>query len=166
MKPRILVAGIGNIFKADDGFGVEVIRAFSDFPQDECVQVVDFGIRGLDLAYTLLDGDYDLVILVDAVQRGGRPGTLYVIEPDFGSSSRDQDEKIAVETHGMHPAQVLGWVSSLEARLGAVRLVGCEPAELASDEELKMGLSGPVKAAVPEAVRTVEELIAEALCTS
>src|SRR5438270_10145755 len=79
---RILIACIGNIFLGDDGFGVEVAQRLMNRQYPEGVQVTDFGIRGMDLAYTLLD-DYDTLVLVDTVSRGGTPGTLYLIEPDL-----------------------------------------------------------------------------------
>src|SRR5437868_14687112 len=86
---RILIACIGNIFLGDDGFGVEVAQRLSSREYPEGVQVVDFGIRGMELAYTLLD-DYDTLILVDAVPRGSPAGTLYLIEPDLTGIGPEQ----------------------------------------------------------------------------
>lgn len=106
-QPRILVAGIGNIFFGDDAFGVEVARRLLERPWPEKVRVVDFGIRGFDLAYAFLDG-YDKVILVDTIQRGGTPGTLYVIEPDLEEAASHPQE-MAVETHGMPPRRCCAW---------------------------------------------------------
>src|SRR6202030_732892 len=84
MKERILIAGIGNIFLGDDAFGVEVVRRLAARKLPDAIRVVDFGIRGFDLAYALMEG-YEITILVDATPRGGQPGTLYTIEPDLRS---------------------------------------------------------------------------------
>lgn len=153
----ILVAGIGNIFFGDDAFGVEVARRMSARPLPPDVRVVDFGIRGYDLAYALMDRP-DLTLLVDAVPLGGAPGTLYTIEPDAG------DEAIApasVEAHGLHPANVLRLVKAMGGTPGRVLVVGCEPG--AVDRDGRIGLSGPVEAAVDEAVSMIESLIAREL---
>lgn len=154
LPPSILVAGIGNIFLGDDGFGVEVIRRLSsrEFPQS--VRVTDFGIRGYDLAYALLDG-HDFTILVDAAGRGGAPGTLYVIEPDVTGHS-------LMDAHAMNPASVLQLANSMGTVRGRIVLVGCEPATLGGDEG-QMGLSDTVAAAVDEAARLIEDLVAKLL---
>jgi hydrogenase maturation protease len=159
-QARILVAGIGNIFLGDDAFGVEVVRRLAQRPQPDGVRVVDFGIRGLDLAYALLD-ELDLAILVDATPRGGSPGTLYVIEPQWQESEESSQE--LVETHGMNPMKVLRMVRALGGSAGALRVVGCEPATLGSEEEPAMGLSAAVQASVNEAVELVESLVRKAL---
>src|SRR5271165_3610783 len=110
MRPgRILIGGIGNIFFGDDAFGVEVARRLSGRPLPEGVRVVDFGIRGLDLAYALLD-PYDAVILVDAVPRGGQPGTLYVLEPELDAVDAPPP---MVEPHALDPWKVLHLAQSL-----------------------------------------------------
>jgi len=153
--PRILVAGIGNVFFGDDGFGVEVVRRLSASPQREGVQVTDFGIRGLDLAYALAHG-YDAAILVDAVPRGGVPGTLYVLEPDVPASAMGA----LTDTHSLEPTKIIGMVRTMGGRLPVLRLVGCEPSA-AEDEDMTMGLSVPVAAAVDGAVELVESLIVE-----
>ena len=154
--PRILVAGIGNIFLGDDAFGVEVAGALAERKLPESVRVTDFGIRGFDLAYALLDG-YDVTILVDACPRGGEPGTLYVVEPDL--DSLDSPEAPAtIETHGMNPLNVLRLAKTMEKKLSRVLLVGCEPQDLGG-EEGKMGLSEPLAAAVERAASLVESLV-------
>lgn len=155
---RILVAGVGNVFFGDDGFGVEVVRRLAARPLPDGVRVVDFGIRGLDLAYALLEG-YDAVVLIDALQRGGPPGTLHVLEP----GPADLEGPADVETHNLHPLQVLRLVRTMGGSVRRLRVVGCEPATLGSEEELVMGLSEPVRAAVDEAVQIVEALVAEFL---
>src|SRR5205085_1568015 len=123
--PRILVAGIGNIFFGDDAFGVEVVRRLARRPLPEGVRVVDFGIRGFDLACALLD-DCDAAILVDAVHRGGAPGTLRVIEPDLGAPA-DPASGERIQTHGLTPAQVFRLVRTMGGEPRGVYLVGCEP---------------------------------------
>jgi hydrogenase maturation protease len=160
--PRVLIAGVGNIFFGDDGFGVEVVRRLAGRAQPEGVRVADFGIRGFDLAYALLE-DYDLAILVDATPRGGPPGTLYTLEPDLTDLESAQNVEPIVETHGMNPLRVLRWVQSLGGQIRSLRVVGCEPAVLGSEEEPAMGLSEPVAAALEEAVRRIEELVTETL---
>ena len=156
-RPSILVACIGNIFLGDDAFGVEVAMRLANRPSPEGVRVVDFGIRGIDLAYALLDG-YDVTIFVDAAPRGGEPGTLYLIEPDL-SAADDPGESTLVEAHAMHPMNVLRLVRSMGGELARVFVVGCEPASLGGDEGA-MGLSESVQAAVAEAVEMIESLVA------
>src|ERR1700719_105979 len=103
---RLLIAGVGNIFLGDDAFGVEGAQRLARRPLPEGVRVVDFGIRGLDLAYALLDG-YEAVVLVDAAPRGGRPGTLYVLEPEPGPALPPGEGAPLIEAHNMNPARVL-----------------------------------------------------------
>jgi hydrogenase maturation protease len=154
-KPRVLIAGIGNIFLGDDGFGVEVVRRLAGRKTPDDVRVVDFGIRGLDLVYALQDS-YETTILIDAYPHGQTPGTVSVVAPDaneIASSSGD-----FVDPHSMHPMNVLRMASATHGPLKKVLLVGCEPATLGGEEGY-MGLSEPVKAAVEEAVRTTEDLV-------
>lgn len=151
----ILVAGIGNIFLGDDGFGCEVVKRLDARPRGPDVRVVDFGIRGHDLAYALCGG-YDAAVLVDVVRRGGPPGTLYAMEPSTSTLGPP-----APETHGMHPARVLSLVKELGGGVKRLKLVGCEPLTFGDDEAPVMGLSGPVAAAVDGAVEMVEAIVAE-----
>ena len=154
--PRTLVAGIGNVFCGDDGFGVAVVQRLAGRPLGGTVQVRDVGISGLDLAYELLEG-YDHVILIDAMPRGHPAGTLSVLEADVESlAAPDQPSSAG---HGLGPVQALALARMMGARFRTVRIVGCEPAVLPSDEETMNGLSGPVAAAVEEAARLVEELV-------
>ncbi len=157
---KILVAGIGNIFLGDDGFGVEVVRRLAESEFPEGVTVRDFGIRGYDLAYALLDG-YDLTILVDAAPRGSRPGTLYVIEPEMDQEAA-QPKGVALDAHAMNPVSVLQLAKSMGPVSGTVLLVGCEPATLGGDEG-EMGLSEAVAAVVDQAAVLVKRLIADHL---
>jgi hydrogenase maturation protease len=157
----ILVAGIGNIFLGDDGFGCEVLRRLQTHTWPDGVRAVDFGIRGFDLAYALLDG-YDVTILVDATPRDGTPGTLYTIEPELDELNSLKAESMMVETHGMNPMKVLTMVKSMGGEFKRILLVGCEPATL-GPEEGQMGLSEPVENAVDAAVEIVKSLVAEAL---
>jgi hydrogenase maturation protease len=112
MPRRVLIAGIGNIFLGDDGFGVEVVGRLSGRRLPEGVEVVDFGIRGMDLAYALHE-DYDLVVFVDATPRGGEPGTVYLIEPEI-----EEDEPVSLDTHGMDPVKVIRLARSLVVGVG------------------------------------------------
>jgi len=156
---RILVAGIGNIFFGDDAFGCEVASQLRRKPLPEGVRVIDFGIRSYDLAYAIMDG-YDATILVDATPQGSAPGTIYLIEPDLKKLDELPDE--AVNAHSMNPVRVLQLVRSLGGRPGWLRVVGCEPAVLET-EEGAMGLSEKVQAAVAPAIEMIETLIREIL---
>jgi hydrogenase maturation protease len=151
---RTLVAGIGNVFLGDDGFGVEVARRLAREPLDG-VEVADFGIRGIHLAYELADGRYDHAILVDACPRGGEPGTLYTIAPDLEAAGSGPQ---AADPHSLTPDAVLTLVRQIGWPPARIVIVGCEPETL----EPKMGLSPPVEAAVDRAVALVRELVAEA----
>ncbi len=151
----ILIACVGNIFLGDDGFGVEVARALASRPLPSDVTVKDFGIRGFDLVYALLD-HAGLTILVDACPRGAAPGSLYLIEPRASACS----EAIALpESHSMNPMRVLDTVKSMGGTPGKVLLVGCEPLDFGPENEGRMGLSQPVQAAVGEAVALIERII-------
>jgi hydrogenase maturation protease len=158
MSKRVLVAGIGNIFLGDDGFGVEVVRRLAGRELPEGVEVKDFGIRGLDLAYALQDG-YELVVFVDATPRGEKPGTVYLIEPEI-----EEDGEVSLDTHGMDPVKVIKLARALGAEPARTLVVGCEPQVVVSGEDyddMLMGLSEPVRAAVEEAVKLVESLVKE-----
>ena len=153
---RILVAGIGNLFLGDDGFGVEVVRRLAGRELPEDVEVADFGIRGMDLIYALQD-DYEVVIFVDAAPRGEEPGTVYLLEPEI-----EEDGEVVLDTHGMDPVKVIKFARTLGARPGRTLVVGCEPKVVISREnyeEMLMELSEPVQAAVEEAVKLVESLV-------
>jgi hydrogenase maturation protease len=162
----ILVAGIGNVFLGDDGFGVEVVRRLharrsEAWPPD--VRVIDYGIRGIDLYYALLDG-VDLAILVDATHRDGPPGTLYAIEPstkDASEGFKGDASPVMISPHDLDPAKVLQAVEAMGGEVGRIVLIACEPESLGSEEgqEGRMGLSEPVAAAVNEAVETIETMI-------
>jgi hydrogenase maturation protease len=156
-KPTILVAGIGNIFRGDDAFGVEVARRIAGLDLPASVRVADFGIRGFDLAYALQDG-YETTILVDACPHGEAPGTLYVIEPDLKALDGPDAAPATVEAHAMNPMNVLRMAKAMNIEIKNVLLVGCEP-ETLGGEEGQMGLSAPVEAAVDEAVKLVESLV-------
>jgi hydrogenase maturation protease len=157
---RILIAGIGNIFFGDDAFGVEVARRLAGRRLPEGVRVVDFGIRGLDLAYALLDA-HDAVILVDAIPRGGQPGTLYVMEPELKPDTGEAG--LLVETHGMDPMKVLRLAAAMGARVERLLVVGCEPTPAADVDEMQLGMSDAVGAAVDEAVRLIDSLVGRLL---
>jgi len=148
---RLLVAGIGNIFLGDDGFGVEVAKRLAAEKLPREVTVRDFGIRGLHLAFEMLEGAYETTLLVDALPRGGTPGTLYLMEPEYDRLP----EAEATDGHAMDPSTVLAMLKSLGGSAGRVLIVGCEPQSV----EEGIGLSGPVAHAVGEAVRFVCDIV-------
>lgn len=152
---RILVAGLGNVFEGDDGFGVEVVQRLSAQPWPEGVEVRDFGIRGVHLAYQLLE-PYDLVVMTDAVHRAGEPGTVYVIEhgadPDAPAPS---DAEAAMDAHDLAPDGVLALVPRLGGTLCRVVVVGCEPETLTPG----MALSPSVAGSVDTAARLVTDIV-------
>ncbi len=154
--PRVLVAGIGNIFLADDGFGCEVVRHLGDLEALPGVRVVDYGIRGMHLAYDLLAG-WDLAVLVDALPDRGDPGSMEVLE-----LSADMNGSAGLDAHGMDPASVLSSVAALGGELPRTCLVGVQVAEISE----RMGLSDRVGAAVVPAATAVQELVREHLATS
>ncbi|MFD7244996.1 hydrogenase maturation protease [Streptomyces massasporeus] len=157
MSARLLVAGVGNIFLADDAFGPEVIRALDRDPLPPQVRVRDFGIRGMDLAYELLDG-YDTAVLVDAAVRGHEPGTLSLIEPELPDGST---AGAPPEAHGMDPAKVLALAAHLgDEPLPRVLVLACEPALRApADEDIAPGISATVREAVGRAVAALHTLV-------
>jgi len=167
---QLLVAGVGNIFLGDDGFGVHVAKRLASVDLPEWVHVADYGIRGMHLAYDLADR-YDSAILVDAMPRGGAPGTVYVVEPepaDIPGSGTDPGRATEaaatmvsgpmLDAHGMQPDAVLHMLATLGAGEREVLVVGCEPARVSYGMEL----SAPVAAAIDDAVRVVLDLISGA----
>jgi hydrogenase maturation protease len=144
---RILVAGLGNVFFGDDGFGVHVVDRFAREARPAGVEVMDVGVRGLHLAYRLLEG-YELVVAVDAVARGGAPGTLYLIEPDLAQGAA------LPEAHGASLGAVAAMVEALGGRLGRALILGCEPESFDG-----MRLSPAVATAVEPAVRRLHTLV-------
>jgi hydrogenase maturation protease len=152
----VLVAGIGNVFLGDDGFGVEVARRLAERPRPPGVEVVDFGIRGMDLAYALGSG-WDGAILVDAVRCGAEPGALVVLEPALPDQAAGP-----LDGHAMHPVAVLASARRLGSLPERVVVVGCEPAvvpDVDAGEEMRMELSPRVEQAAAAAVARVEELV-------
>ncbi|GAA2277593.1 peptidase M52 [Streptomyces ruber] len=155
---RVMVAGVGNVLRRDDGFGVEVARRLAGVPLPRGTRVADYGIRGVHLAYELMAG-YDGLILVDAMRCGEPPGTVCVLDPERPGGTRETAEVAAVpmDAHDMGPEAVLVLLDRLGVRLPWVLVVGCEPAELGEG----MGLSAAASAAVGEAVRLVRQLLDE-----
>lgn len=156
MPSRVLVAGVGNMFLRDDGFGSEVVRRLARERLPDAVRLVDYGIRGVHLAYDLLDG-YDSLVLVDALpgpgpQETSPPGSVHVLEV-----RPDDLETAGLDAHGMDPLTVLSNVTALGGRLPHTVVVGCVP----FDVEEGIGLSEPVAAAVPRAVAVVHGLLSE-----
>ncbi|RCW44639.1 hydrogenase maturation protease [Halopolyspora algeriensis] len=163
MSARVLAAGVGNVFLGDDGFGVDVVGRLAAEQVPEGVHVADFGIRGVHLAYELLDG-YDAVLLIDALPRGDEPGTLYVLEPDLDTLEplTPGTGGVTMDAHGMNPEAVLSLCKTLGGLPGRALVLGCEPADCSE----RMGLSEPVAAAVDPAVEKVRELLAEMVETT
>jgi hydrogenase maturation protease len=158
---RMLVAGIGNIFYSDDGFGVEVVRRLAGRPRPDGVEVTDYGIRGVHLAYRLLEG-YEALVLIDAAPRGHAPGTVTLVEVDqsrvaSAGAAVASGASPLVDAHGMDPATVLAHLAALGGRVATVLVVACEPETI----EEGIGLSATVQAAVPEAVGLVERVMRE-----
>ena len=159
MERRILVAGVGNAWLRDDGFGGEVARRLHDRPMPSGVAVMDAGTGGLDLAYEVMRG-YDQLVLLDVSQQGGEPGTLYVMEVDEASIEGAIEDGQPINPHGMDPKTMLRFVKSIGAWPGQVTLIACEPADV---EDLGIGLSPEVEAAVERAIDLVVETVG---CTS
>lgn len=152
---RSLIAGLGNIFHGDDGVGVAVVRALAGEVLPEGATVSDFGIRGVHLAYELLDG-YDLVVIVDAVQRGAPPGTVHVIE--HVPAAEAAPGSTLMDAHDMAPDDVLALVPALGGTLGRVVVVGCEVTSVDPVD----GLSDAARACVPEAARVALGIVRDA----
>jgi hydrogenase maturation protease len=154
---RVLVAGIGNVFLGDDGWGVALAGRLAARSLPRGVDVVDFGIRGMDLAYAMQD-DYEAVVFLDATPRGQAPGTLYVIEPDL------DEIEMTIDAHGMDPVKVLALARTLGAEsMPRTLVVGCEPQTRmrAEDELIVAELTEPVRASLDEAVALVEDLLTD-----
>ena len=153
---RTLVAGVGNVFQRDDAFGVEVVRLLGQRPTADGVQIRDFGIRGVHLAYDLLDG-CDLFVLIDAAARGAEPGTVTVLEVEPKAAPADPLAAPVIDAHSLAPDDIFALLASLGGRPGRSLVVACEPADTGAG----MGLSEPVRAALPHAVRAVEDILRE-----
>ncbi len=160
MTGRLLIAGVGNIFLGDDGFGPEVAKRLAAVSLPGWVRVADYGISGMHLAYDLADG-YDAAILIDAAPRGDKPGTVSVLDvaAEHGPDAETLGASRLFDAHGMQPDVVLGTLDLLGgAGPARILVVGCEPASV----DYGMELSEPVAGAVDEAVRVVLGLVAEA----
>ena len=153
----ILIAGVGNAWLRDDGFGGEVARRLSERPLRAGVDVMDAGTGGLDLAYEVMRG-YDALVILDVSRQGGEPGTLYVMEPDEESVPGGIEDGDVINPHAMDPQTVLRFVKSVGAWPGRVVVIACEPADV---EEMGWGLSPPVRDAIERAVDLVVETVAE-----
>jgi hydrogenase maturation protease len=155
----VLVAGIGNAWMRDDGFGGEVARRLQARALPDGIAVMDAGTGGLDLAYEVMRG-YEALVILDVSRQGGEPGTLYVIEPDENSVAGAIEDGETINPHGMDPQTVLRFVKSVGAWPGRVVVIACEPGEV---DEVGWGLSAQVEEAVERAVSLVVETI-DALC--
>ncbi len=160
--PRILVAGVGNTWLRDDGFGGAVAAQLEALELPEGVAVMDAGLGGLDLAYEVMRG-YDALVILDVSRQGGPPGTLYVMEVEEQSVPAGIDDGATINPHSMDPQTMLRFVRSIGAWPGRVMVIACEPGEL---QEMGLSLSPDVAAAVERAVElvlaTVDELLAAA----
>jgi hydrogenase maturation protease len=154
----VLIAGIGNVFLGDDGWGVEVVRRLTERELPAGVRAVDYGIRGVHLAYDLLDGDVQTLILVDAVPTGEPPGTVSLLELDDQARAELAAEGAPVDSHAMHPQAVLAALEALGGHVGRILVIGCQPQTL----EPGMALSPAVAAAVEPAFGLVLEAAAAA----
>ena len=152
---QILVAGVGNAWLKDDGFGGEVVKRLAERELPTGVTILDFGTGGLDLAYEVMRG-YDALVLVDVSRQGGEPGSLYLVEPDPDEIAGGIEDGEVINPHGMDPQTVLRFVKSVHGWPGKVVVVACEPATV---EEMGMGLSPQVGAVVSKAVAVVIEQI-------
>jgi hydrogenase maturation protease len=157
MSDTVLVACVGNIFLGDDGFGVEVARSLAKRTISGGVVVKDFGIRGFDLAYALLE-PWPAVVIVDAMPRGDVPGTVYVVEPDLSRMGNPTTPGMEMNPHGMDPVRVLNLALSMGPVASKIFVVGCEPYDFGDESGGRMGLSAPVQAAVEGASDMVQEL--------
>ncbi len=153
---QILVAGVGNSWLQDDGFGSAVVKRLGELELPGGVRVLDFGTGGLDLAYEVMRG-YDALLLVDVSKQGGEPGTLYVIDPR-DEEIKPIDDGETVNPHGMDPHTVLRFIKTVGGSPGKVTVIACEPAEV---EEMGLALSPEVQAAVGKAVDLVIDTVAE-----
>jgi hydrogenase maturation protease len=157
LEKQILVAGIGNAWLQDDAFGGECARRLEARGVPSGVTVMEFGTGGLDLAYEIMRG-YDALVLLDASRQGGEPGTLYVIEPELADYEGAIEDGDTINPHAMDPATVLRFVNVVGGFSGKVVVIGCEPGEV---EEIGIGLTPPVEAAVERALTLVTETLDE-----
>ncbi len=151
----ILVAGVGNAWLRDDGFGGEVARRLEQRELPDGVTVMDAGTGGLDLAYEVMRG-YDALVILDVSKQGGAPGTLYVIEPDESTIEGGIEDGETINPHGMDPQTVLRFVKSIGAWPGRVVVIACEPGEL---DEIGWGLSEDVEQSVERAIELVLDTV-------
>ena len=156
-QKQILVAGVGNAWLQDDAFGGECARRLEARGVPDGVTVMDFGTGGLDLAYEIMRG-YHALVLVDVSRQGGEPGTLYVMEPDLDEIAPTIEDGEAINPHSMDPATVLRFVRAVGGWSGKVVIVACEPGDV---EDLGLGLSPALEAAVDQAIALIDETIAE-----
>ena len=156
-EKQILVAGVGNAWMLDDGFGSVVAQRLEGREMPSGVKVMDAGSGGLDLAYEIMRG-YHALVLVDVSRQGGEPGTLYLIEPDLEEIAPTIEDGEAINPHGMDPATVLRFVRAVGGWSGKVVIVACEPGAV---EDLGLGLSPALEAAVDQAIALIDETIGE-----
>ncbi|CAN5619636.1 hypothetical protein BH24CHL1_BH24CHL1_05850 [soil metagenome] len=158
MKPRVLIAGIGNDLCRDDGFGIVALRRLAEAGVPDGVKLYESGIAGIGLVQELMDG-YEAVVFVDAVDRGGEPGTVYLLETEVPEVSDENRDQFLADMHFVVPSTALLLGKALKVLPPRIFILGCQPAEYG----LGLGLSAPVEAAVAEAIRQLRELTATLL---
>jgi hydrogenase maturation protease len=158
---RVFIAGIGNVFLGDDGFGVEVVRRLAGRTLPAGAHAVDYGIRGVHLAYDLLDQDVDVLILVDAVPTGEAPGTVSLLEVDAATPA----DPVAVDSHAMNPQAVLAALDTLGGQVGRVLVVGCRPDTVAPGMHLSPAVAAAVDSAADLALATAAAALRPAVET-
>ena len=158
MTPRVLVAGVGNDLLGDDGFGIEVVRRFSEEGVPEGVEAFESGIAGIRMVQELMDG-YEALVIVDATDRGEEPGTVYLLEvevPDPDGLAEEERQELLADTHLTVPSKALTLARALEVLPPRVYILGCQPQECG----LGLGLSEPVRRGAIEATRRLRRLCA------
>jgi hydrogenase maturation protease len=153
VRPRVLVAGVGNIFLGDDGFGPAVAQRLAAGPLPAGVRVVDYGIRGMHLAYDLLE-DWDLLVLVDAIPGQGQPGLVHLLEV-----GADDVPAATIDAHGMDPGAVLGGVSALGGTRPRTVVVGCEAGHLEEGIGLTANVAAAVEGAAAEVLTVIDQVV-------
>jgi len=160
MNQKILIAGMGNILRRDDGFGVEVARQLAAADLPAFVKVIEVGIGGVHLVHELMAG-YELLMVIDAVERGSQPGTVHILEaevPDLAKWPEAKREGFLADTHYATPSKALILAKALGVLPPKVFLIGCQPAVY---DDLALGLSAEVQAAIPAIIAQIKALVAE-----
>jgi len=159
---HILIAGVGNVLRGDDGFGIEALHLLQRTINIEDVEFFESGIAGISLVQRLMDG-FDALIIVDALDRGGEPGQVYVLEPDLQSLANMNTNGAPVDLHQADPEGVLRLASSLRVLPKQVWIVGCQAVGC---DDLGVPLSEPVARALPVTAERVQKIVRSLLANS